>query len=1474
MNKTLYPVHLGLAMPLLFRKSKTVFCETFFNNTQFFSLLFLSFPFVLSGQLSVSTSRSTAIYDIGETIYFEVSSNSSGPVDYAIKYATDVPAITSGTLNVTANEPQTVSYTPTKATTVFCEVTQWGNTVLAGAACEPLSISPLVGEPADFDAFWNNQKNLLASVPMSPQLTAYSSNSYTTTYRINLGNIDGRRVYGYISVPNGNGPFPAVISLPPAGTSPNLASPQDHMAERAGVLAVSISVFNVEPDQIDPNGYNPNDPTTAEGNFYRYSILGTIQMINYLQTRSDFDGQNIGVVGVSQGGGLAMLVAGIDQRVNLLVTSNPSHCQHHGFDSNQASPYPYYLRSTDPSNGGDPDVYNATLAATKYYDAVFAASRYDGPSLNITNYQDDVNPPATVYAAINQLRGNKVIMHAPNLGHFHTDEYWSGRFDFFRKHYPATQNPPWPFPGTTTGYHADAGADQSINGGTADLSGTIEYNGAVNTSFEVEWQLLDGPGEVSFSNQTARNTSAIFSTNGSYRLAFIAYDNQTLANQDKFYTIIDEININVSDGGGNPPPTELSLSCPNNITSTADAGTNSVVVTWNDPTALTTCNSSMIDLQQISGQPSGSSFAEGTYSITYQVNDNCDNSETCSFTIMVETETIPPTSDAEYCASLGNAPWVEWIAGVNLEGINQISGKSQYSDFTNMSAVLNQGENYSISLTPGYSYTEYEEFWKVWIDFNQDGDFEDTGENVVTNNAVGQIQEIIAIPATALIGTTRMRVSMQRGSFPSSCGNFNEGEVEDYSINIVEGSGGDSTPPMVTLSTATTTVYDDFVVNVNFSEEVTGLTSSDFEINNGTVVDLSGNGTSYDLTVSPTTFGEVTIALLAQSAFDAANNGNITANDLTVNYTTLGNITLTCPSDITVTAANGATDALVFWNEPTVFSDCQLGGAVLTQTEGLANNSFFPEGTTTVSYSASDNCDNIVSCSFVITVLPASEVDYCSSIGNAPWQEYIAAVNLETINNISFKELYGDFTHLSTTLEQNETYVITLTPGYSYTEFDEYWRVWIDFNQDGDFEDTGEKVVEGHANTPLNATILIPSTANLGTTRMRVSMKRGAYAEPCESFSEGEVEDYSVDIQGGTAPSDTTPPTVELSTNSTSVSTSFAVSVAFSEPINGLTLDDFVLVNATGSNLVENGTSYTFTANPLTAGTVEISLPAGMVSDLAANVNTESNLLTVEYTPDGGEDCSDIDLMPLNWNSFNGGGTLIYNENTGTATINNLGQTLRGVELLFSDIGWLPDREYVLRIEVLNYQDFNHNLRFYVSNGENNAPVSNLSNIEGDGVVELTFNTNGRDRFRIAGQGNSDNSFASVIFGELSLRCLGNNLQTNDETTQRTTTLPTNMSITHRSLDVPEMEDLNRALKLFPNPAQNKVRLQLTSVLEESLHIGIYDSKGILVRQQMQKVSAEDGTELDLSALESGVYWIQVTKDDGQQIIEKLLIVR
>ena len=164
------------------------------------------------------------------------------------------------------------------------------------------------------------------------------------------------------------------------------------------------------------------------------------------------------------------------------------------------------------------------------------------------------------------------------------------------------------------------------------------------------------------------------------------------------------------------------------------------------------------------------------------------------------------------------------------------------------------------------------------------------------------------------------------------------------------------------------------------------------------------------------------------------------------------------------------------------------------------------------------NCspgDSGVSSSISLTTTGTTPLVYCNSSSSNINDEYIGRVQLNSIDNSSGAQFYTDFTGISTTLMEGTEHTLTVTPIWTGTIYSEGYAVWIDYNKDGDFADSGELVWSQSPTqtTPVNGSFIVPESAVNGATRMRVSMKYNGVPSSCESFTYGEVEDYTVVIE-------------------------------------------------------------------------------------------------------------------------------------------------------------------------------------------------------------------------------------------------------------------------------------------------------------------------------------------------------------------------
>ena len=166
---------------------------------------------------------------------------------------------------------------------------------------------------------------------------------------------------------------------------------------------------------------------------------------------------------------------------------------------------------------------------------------------------------------------------------------------------------------------------------------------------------------------------------------------------------------------------------------------------------------------------------EGTYSSTYSF-----ITESCSA-----------------CISFGGTTYQTSTTLVQFNTINNVSAKpSGYGDYTaiNTSVKLNETHDLTVNVNTDGNYLVHV---KVWIDWNQNCSFDDDGEEYDLGSIFGVVDSptdssplSITVPGGANLGNTVMRVSSKYTlanpiSYPTSCEEDFDGEVEDYTI-IVE----------------------------------------------------------------------------------------------------------------------------------------------------------------------------------------------------------------------------------------------------------------------------------------------------------------------------------------------------------------------------------------------------------------------------------------------------------------------------------------------------------------------------------------------------------------------------------------------------------------------------------------------------------------------------------------------------------------
>jgi hypothetical protein len=147
---------------------------------------------------------------------------------------------------------------------------------------------------------------------------------------------------------------------------------------------------------------------------------------------------------------------------------------------------------------------------------------------------------------------------------------------------------------------------------------------------------------------------------------------------------------------------------------------------------------------------------------------------------------VSPTNVPTYCTAQSRNKDYEFIKEVTISGMTNTSDDAFYSNFVGQAAKVYKGNNYDVSMTPGFTDgSAYPEFWHIYVDWNRDGDFADANETHLVGSSSTTMTKTLTVPAGAAKGLTKMRVSMDYfGGSNNACSEIDSGEIEDYLLYI------------------------------------------------------------------------------------------------------------------------------------------------------------------------------------------------------------------------------------------------------------------------------------------------------------------------------------------------------------------------------------------------------------------------------------------------------------------------------------------------------------------------------------------------------------------------------------------------------------------------------------------------------------------------------------------------------------------
>lgn len=273
-------------------------------------------------------------------------------------------------------------------------------------------------DPSDFDAFWASTLAETRGHALDARFEPVDTGlDLVEVFDVRFAGFGGNVVHGWYIKPRGTAPKSTVVKY--IGYGGGRAFPHEHLLWPTSGRALFVMDTRGQGsswsrgDTADPANHEASHPgfmtrgiLDKSAYYYRRVFADGVRAVEAVKTRSETDPSRISVVGGSQGGGIAIAVAGL---VPELAAAMP--------DVPFLSDFPRAVGLTTRDPYGEivrylvvhRDRVEQAFATLAYFDGVNFARRARMPTLFSVALMDDVCPPSTVYGAYNAWLGPKQI---------------------------------------------------------------------------------------------------------------------------------------------------------------------------------------------------------------------------------------------------------------------------------------------------------------------------------------------------------------------------------------------------------------------------------------------------------------------------------------------------------------------------------------------------------------------------------------------------------------------------------------------------------------------------------------------------------------------------------------------------------------------------------------------------------------------------------------------------------------------------------------------------------------------------------------------------------------------------------------------------------------------------------------------------------------------------------------------------------